>query len=81
MKRGQWLWFDSIAVVHGSSNSLFAADIAFGYLHRNVPEMELNLLQFSAGYASDREAPTRQIHQTNLPAEIPAAATHRSIVV
>jgi hypothetical protein len=34
-------------VVHGSANPLLAAEIAFSCLHRNVPEKELDLIQFS----------------------------------
>ena len=43
------LRFNAEAVVHGSTDSLLAAEITFGCLHRNVSEKELNLVQFSAG--------------------------------
>src|SRR5438045_3041613 len=42
------LRFNANAVVHGSANPLFAAEVTFGYLHRNVSEEELNLLQLPA---------------------------------
>jgi hypothetical protein len=42
------LWLDTDAIVHGSADSLLAAEIAFGCLHRYMPEQELNLVQFSA---------------------------------
>ena len=116
MQRELWLRFDADAVVHGSANPLFAAQVAFGCLHGNMPEKELNLLQFSLGgmaqlsaratqimrseagnaelvrvvfhhvphntfgYAVTPGLPARQTHRNNLPADIPAAATHRSIV-
>jgi len=46
-KESPWLGFDADAVVHGSLNPLLAAEIAFCCLHRNVPEKELDLIQFS----------------------------------
>ena len=45
---GNLLWLDTDAIVHGPANSLLAAEIAFGCLHRYMPEQELNLVQFSA---------------------------------
>ena len=42
------LRFDADAVVHRSSNPLLTAEIPLGGLHGNVPEKELNLLQFPA---------------------------------
>ena len=47
MERVPWLGFDTDAVVHGSANPLLAAEIAFRCLHGNVPEKELDLIQFS----------------------------------
>ena len=44
---GVLLWLDTDAIVHGSANSLLAAKIAFGCLHRYMPEQELNLGKFS----------------------------------
>ena len=41
--------FNAEAVVHGSTDSLLAAEITFGCLHRNMSEKELNLVQFSPG--------------------------------
>ena len=42
------LRLDTDAIVHGSADSLLAAEVAFGCLHRYMPEQELNLVQFSA---------------------------------
>ena len=42
------LRFDADAVVHCSTNPLFAAEITLGSLYRNVPEKELDLLQLIA---------------------------------
>ncbi len=36
-------------VIDGSSNPLFATEISFGCLNRNVTEQELDLLQFTSG--------------------------------
>jgi hypothetical protein len=46
MELAPWLGFDADAVVHSSTNSLLAAEIAFGSLHGHVPEEELDLIQF-----------------------------------
>jgi hypothetical protein len=43
------LRFDTNPIVHRSANPLFAAEITFGCLHRDVSEQELDLLQLSAG--------------------------------
>jgi hypothetical protein len=36
---------DANAIIDGGSNSLLAAQVAFGRLHRNVPQEKLDLLQ------------------------------------
>jgi len=47
-RSGDWrLRFDADAVVHRSTNPLFAAKITLGGLDRNVPEQKLDLVQFS----------------------------------
>ena len=43
------LRFNADAVVNGSTDSLLAAEITFGRLHRNVSEKKLDLVQFSTG--------------------------------
>jgi hypothetical protein len=43
------LRFNADAVVDGSTDSLLAAEITFGRLHRNVSEKKLDLVQFSTG--------------------------------
>jgi hypothetical protein len=45
---GNLLWLDTDAIIHGSADSLLAAEIAFGCLHRYMPEQEWDLVQFSA---------------------------------
>jgi len=42
------LWLYTDAIVHGSTDSLLAAEIAFRCLDRYMPQQELNLVQFSA---------------------------------
>ena len=61
MKRAPQLRFDADVVVHGSANPLLAAEIAFSCLHGNVPEKELNLVQFSARCVAQLRARTPQI--------------------
>jgi hypothetical protein len=47
MERASWLGFDTDEIVHRSANPLLTAEIAFSGLHGNVPEEELDLIQFS----------------------------------
>jgi hypothetical protein len=42
-------WFYSDFVVDGILNPLFATEITFGGLNRNVTEQKLDLLQFASG--------------------------------
>jgi hypothetical protein len=42
------LGFDADPVVHGGSDSLFAAKVSLVRLNRDVPKKELNLVQFAA---------------------------------
>ena len=48
-------------VVHGSANPLLTAEIAFSCLYGNVPEKELDLIQFSTRYMAQFRARTSQI--------------------
>jgi glutamate dehydrogenase/leucine dehydrogenase len=43
------LRLNSELVVDGATQPLLASDVSLGHLNRNVPEQELNLVQFSAG--------------------------------
>ena len=61
MKRAPRLRFDADAVVYGSANPLLAAEIAFSCLHGNVPEKELDLIQFSTRCMAQLRARTPQI--------------------
>ncbi len=40
------VWFDADPIVDGVPKTLFAAEIPFGRLDRNVAEQELDLVQF-----------------------------------
>jgi hypothetical protein len=42
------LWFNADSIIHGTTNALFATEIALGCLHRNVSEQKLDLLQLAA---------------------------------
>jgi hypothetical protein len=48
MARSVW-WPNSDFVVHGILNPLFATEISFRCLNRNVTEQKLDLLQFASG--------------------------------
>src|SRR3974390_2957406 len=61
MKRAPQLQFDADVVVHRSADPLLAAEVAFFCLHGNVPEKELNLVQFSARCVAQLRARTPQI--------------------
>ena len=43
------LRLNSELVVNGATQPLLAAEVSFGRLNRDVPEQELNLVEFSAG--------------------------------
>ena len=72
-----WLGFDTDAVVHGSANPLLASEAAFGCLHRDMPEKELNLVQLSARGMAQLRARTPQIMRRYLgKAEFPRVLLH-----
>jgi hypothetical protein len=48
MARSVW-WPNSDFVVYGILNPLFATEVSFRCLNRNVTEQKLNLLQFASG--------------------------------
>ena len=54
-RRNSGRGLDSDLVVYGGSNSLRAAEVSLRRLHRDVPEEELDLLQFAAGGAAEAE--------------------------
>ena len=58
---GAALRFYADVVVHCSANPLLAAEIAFSCLHGNVPEKELDLIQFSTRCMAELRARTPQI--------------------
>ena len=49
-----WLGFKPDVVVDGIPQSLFAAQIPFGRLDADMPQQELNLLEFSPGLVAKR---------------------------
>jgi hypothetical protein len=55
------LRFDADVVVHGSANPLLAAEIVFSCLHGNMPEKELDLIQFSTRCMAQLRARTPKI--------------------
>ena len=61
MKRALRLWFDADVVVHGSANPLLASEITLGCLHGDVPEKELDLIQFSTRCMAQLRARTPQV--------------------
>lgn len=61
VERAPWLGFDTDAVVYRSTNPLLAAEIAFSCLHGDVPEKELDLIQFSTRSTTQRGTRTSQI--------------------
>ena len=71
------LRFYADLVVHGSANPLFAAEVAFGCLHRNVSGKKLNLVQLSARGMAQLRARTPQIMRRYLgKAEFPRVLLH-----
>jgi hypothetical protein len=44
-------------VIHGTLNPLFAGEISFGCLNRNVTEQKLDLFEFASGMAKPSTAP------------------------
>ena len=40
---------DADLVIHGTLNPLFATEISFGCLNRNVTKQKLNLFEFTSG--------------------------------
>jgi hypothetical protein len=54
------LGFDADLVVHSSANPLFAPEITLGCLDGDVPEKELDLIQFSTRCMAQLRARTPQ---------------------
>ena len=54
------------AVVHGIPKFLFAAQVALGGLHGDVPEQKLNLLQFPAGEVTQPRATATEVVRSEL---------------
>ena len=49
-RSARWLYPDF--VVDGTLNPLFATEVSFGCLNRNVTEQKLNLLQFASRFVA-----------------------------
>src|ERR1700730_18133391 len=61
-----WFWvsrdrFNSNLVVHGFSQSLFAAEIFFSGLHRDVAQQKLNLFQFAPSTVAETSARSSKV--------------------
>ncbi len=59
-----WSWrvrFQANTIIDRIAESLFATQVALRRLHRNVPQKELNLLQFAAGLVTETRASPHQV--------------------
>ena len=61
MQDAAWLRLDADTGVHGAPDPLFATQIPLGCLPGNMPEKELNLLQFTTGRMAQLCARTPQV--------------------
>src|SRR5438876_5588232 len=59
--------FDTEFVVYRYSQTLLAAKIAFGGLHRDMPEKKLDLLEFPPRIMADARNPAPRINHYFLP--------------
>src|SRR6266853_3483907 len=57
---------DANPIIDGGSNSLLAAKVAFGRLHRNVPQEKLNLLQLASRCVAEPSTGPSQIVRRQL---------------
>ncbi len=64
---GRRLRFNADAVVDRSANTLFAAEITFGGLDRDMAKQELDLLQFSSGRMAQFRARAPEIMRRDAP--------------
>ena len=62
--RWDWVWsvlrFDADVVVDGDAQFLFAAEVPLGRLHADMPEEQLDLLQFASSQEWHRRAHVRR---------------------
>jgi hypothetical protein len=49
LRRSLWVRFQFDPIIDGVAESLLAAQVTLGCLHRNVPQKALNLFQFTTG--------------------------------
>ena len=49
LRRSRWVRIQPNPIIHRVAETLFATQVPLRRLHRDVPEKELNLLQFTAG--------------------------------
>ena len=57
---------DPDRIVDGVSEPLLAAQVPLGGLHANVPEQELNLLQFATGFMTQASACAAEVVRSNI---------------
>ena len=55
------LRFDPDSIIHGGADALFAAQVSFGGLDRNMAKQKLDLLQFASRYVAQPSAPSAQV--------------------
>jgi hypothetical protein len=59
--RSHRVWFPPDPIIHRVAETLFAAQISLGRLHRDVSQQELNLLQLTAGLMAKAGASSTQV--------------------
>ena len=57
----QGIWFEPHRVVHGTPQPLLAPKVTLRRLDRDVPEEELNLIQFASGQVTESRTRSRWI--------------------
>jgi hypothetical protein len=62
MDRSVWRLYPDF-VIDGTLNSLFAAEISFGCLNRNVTEEKLNLFEFASSRMAKPSAGSAEVVQ------------------
>jgi hypothetical protein len=66
--RSYGVWFQTNSIIDCVAESLFAAQVAFRRLYRNVSQLKLNLLQFAASLMAQTGAcPTHMPHAAYSP--------------
>ena len=69
--RSRRIRLDPEPVVHGVSEFLFTAEVTLGRLNRDVPEEELNLVEFAPGQVAESGAGAPEVVGRPSPASMP----------